>query len=612
MHVKLRNPSAVIKEINEFDLLDFSVLIGRNGVGKTQILRRIAGGGIEVDGLTNANIELYDIDSFQPNVPEDGKWEDSKLFHETIENYFYSKSGTPLIETARKKYHDILDEWEIKGDTEKCQKFNEAVREIIESGGDFGTLGSVKGDNSVVAYFNAIQNDVFQKLGKVDRNTSPRKNSKLTTLRGRFYNSPQALLCQAMRLSNKLPHDLCREDVHRATHYEGYTIGNQLSQIFARYKVDQFEWAFTESGKSDKSVKSLMDQYRDLHRPPWEALREVIDRVRESYHDPELFNFEFSDPENDVLNFYKYQEYSFTTKLTNRGTGNSYSVTELSSGEKIILALCLTAFNRGMGRYQPGLILLDEIDALLHPSMISILIDFLKEMFVRNGTRVVMATHSITTVSMLDEGEIFQMIRSGSRVEVKPVTRTDAIAELSEGLATIDAGLRIMTSLSAAKITILTEGNNALHLKKWAKLFFPDEVEVFDNIPRGRSGQNQLKSYGQFFSMVQTNTHILIVWDWDAKKVVNCARNEYGNASNVTVFAFSHRKNSKFKGIENKYEENLIQPFLTTSSYAGNTFKSLSDKGKNDFASHVYSSGTREYFVHFEDLKEEVEKILRG
>ena len=122
-----------------------------------------------------------------------------------------------------------------------------------------------------------------------------------------------------------------------------------------------------------------MDQYRETHRPPWEALREVIDRVRETYYDPELFNFEFSDPENDELNFFNYWEYTFTTKFTNRGTGNTYSVTALSSGEKIILALCLTAFNRGMGRYQPGLILLDEVDALLHPSMISILIDFLKE-----------------------------------------------------------------------------------------------------------------------------------------------------------------------------------------------------------------------------------------
>ena len=115
--------------------------------------------------------------------------------------------------------------------------------------------------------------------------------------------------------------------------------------------------------------------------------------------------------------------------------------------------------------------------------------------------------------------------------------------------------------------------------------------------------------------MVQTNTHILIVWDWDAEKVVISARNDYGNASNVTAFSFSRRENSIApKGIENKYDENLIKPFLTTLSYplTGDTFTSLSDKGKTDFARHVYLHGKEEYFVHFEDLKEEVQKILRG
>ena len=55
---------------------------------------------------------------------------------------------------------------------------------------------------------------------------------------------------------------------------------------------------------------------------------------------------------------------------------------------------------------------------------------------------------------------------------MRPVARAEAVAELSEGLATIETGLRIATSDSAAPITILTEGNNVLHLKRWAALFF--------------------------------------------------------------------------------------------------------------------------------------------
>ena len=91
--------------------------------------------------------------------------------------------------------------------------------------------------------------------------------------------------------------------------------------------------------------------------------------MREASDDPELFNFEFSDPENEKITFLHHAQYSFEAKFRNRSTGESYSVESLSSGEKILMSLCLAAFNRNMGRRQPGLLLLDELDAVLHPSM---------------------------------------------------------------------------------------------------------------------------------------------------------------------------------------------------------------------------------------------------
>ena len=82
---------------------------------------------------------------------------------------------------------------------------------------------------------------------------------------------------------------------------------------------------------------------------------------------------------------------------------------------KILMSLCLATFNRKMSRRQPSLILLDELDAVLHPSMIKAYIYCLKEFMVKNGTRVIIATHSATTVSMLEEGEIFRIEREGRK-----------------------------------------------------------------------------------------------------------------------------------------------------------------------------------------------------
>ena len=105
-----------------------------------------------------------------------------------------------------------------------------------------------------------------------------------------------------------------------------------------------------------------------------------------------------------------------------------------------------------------------------------------------------MATHSITTVSLLEDGEIYRLVRDGSRVDIQPAAKSEAVSELSEGLATIDTGLKVIASKRSAPIMILTEGHNALHLKKWASLFFPSQVDVFEGLPTELVKTNYLRT----------------------------------------------------------------------------------------------------------------------
>ena len=608
MHVKLNQPIPSIKEMGEFDLPDFAVLIGRNGVGKTQLLRAIVGGGAKVSGLSSSHIEMYDIDTFRPDDGEKGGWGNSSLFHDTVEAYLSAKSGLPLVEVAGRIFNETLQSWGLNDDANKRLNFEQAAHNVILSGGEYGAFERLGGDEAVTAYFKSITIEVLSKIQSANRGSGSTRQQSDS-----FKNAQVRLICHAMWLSHKLPHEVTREDILRASHFEGKTIGNQLSEIFARYKLEQYAWAHTESEKGEKTVHGLMSEYCNAYRPPWEILGESLDQMREASDDPELFNFEFSNPEQNKLSFGSHQQYSFSTKFTNRTTGDSYSVTELSSGEKIIVCLCLSAFNREIGQRKPGLILLDELDAVLHPSMISALLAGLKNQFVNKGTRVIMATHSVTTVSLLDEGEIFKMIRSGSRVDVRRVTKADAVDDLSEGLATIDAGLRIATSDSTTPITILTEGNNALHLEKWASLYFPNDVKVFDKL-RHRTGKDNLIAYGRFLAKVDTNSHFLIVWDCDAAGEASKARQEIGDSKNVTAFAFAKRNNQLApKGIENQYDEEYFDGYTTrsVSESTGEIYRSMSDKDKNVFAKHVLSKGTKDFFNHFGELENVVRKILK-
>ena len=592
IRIKFKQPYLSIKDFNEIDLPDFTMLIGRNGVGKTHLLEAIKENCLSVEGISSSEIEIYNLDSFRLKDSQDASWGSSSLVARTVEKYFTSSSDLAPVKLAKKIFKQHINTFDR---FDGRRQFEEELRNAIVEMRAFGQLGS---NNAQVTYCEEIQSRVINPLKEREGHS------------GNTRDDPASLVTLAMKLTAKFPHEICRDDILRAANFDGDIIENTLNEVFTRYKFDQYVWAHMEGEKSTLSFQNLMSQYRDENTPPWEILQENLDQMRETSGDPELFSFDFSDPENDRLNFTDHPQYSFETKMTNRATGTSYSVTNLSSGEKILMSLFLAAFNQSIGRRQPKLLLLDEVDVVLHPSMISALIIGLKNLFVKNGTRVIMATHSVTTVSLLEEGEIYRASRKDNKVDVSPVTKSEAVSELSEGIATIETGLRIVSSI--APITILTEGNNTLHLKKWASLFYSKEVEVFDALP-DRTGATHLKTYSELLAHMETNSHFLIVWDCDAKSTAQKLAGELPETANVTAFAFEERENKiASKGIENKYDEEVLEPFANQiiRPMGRGVQYSFGNEEKTEFAEFIVKNGTAEHFQHFDDLKLVVKEIL--
>ena len=610
MIIELKNPYLSIKELNQINLPNFAVLIGPNGVGKTQLLDAMANGHAVVRDVPLSEIEKYDIDTFKPGNLSQIAWGNCIFAEHTCEQFLSKNNGDSLIFAAAKIFADTLNEFGIDSTSQNRYQVEDDLRNHIGSLPDFTYFFPINNSNVLSKYSEKILELIINPL-KLDSSRSKRSQNKEKTS---CNNDPALLLSLAMKLTRKLPHELSRDDILRAAYYEGHTIANQLSYIFTRYKVEQYSWAHTQGERGNKSVHDLMAEYRQTIRPPWELLRDFLENMRKTSNSSELFNFEFSDPEEDQISFAAHQQYTFSAKFTNRSTGDSYSMATLSSGEKILMSLCLASFNKTMGRRQPKLILLDELDSVLHPSMVSALIAGLKEHFVNHGTSVIMATHSVTTVSLLEEGEIFKISRKGGVVDVNPVDKDEAITDLSEGLATIDAGLRIVVSNEMSPITILTEGYNFLHLKKWVDLFYPGKIYVFDKLPN-QTGKDQLTTYGRFLSRVDANTHFLIVLDCDAEGKVKKLCQDLPVNGSVTAFSFKKRTNQiTEKGIENMYDEEILKPFSirktdpTTHEEIGFTFL---NSNKKDFGEHVLSRGTKNYFNHFNELSSCVEGILK-
>jgi energy-coupling factor transporter ATP-binding protein EcfA2 len=110
---------------------------------------------------------------------------------------------------------------------------------------------------------------------------------------------------------------------------------------------------------------------------------------------------------------------------------------DLSSGEKVLLQLVLWLFTAGKENVFPKLLILDEPDAHLHPSMTQQFLDVISDVLVNKyRVRVIISTHSPSTVALAPEGAVFQLERDSS--SVVPVTsRADIISVLTAGLVTV-------------------------------------------------------------------------------------------------------------------------------------------------------------------------------
>lgn len=136
----------------------------------------------------------------------------------------------------------------------------------------------------------------------------------------------------------------------------------------------------------------------------------------------------------------------------------------LSSGERVLLRLAVSLFDFdqiAVTVSTPDLLLLDEMDASLHPEMVQRWLHGLHAGVVdRLGIKVILTTHSPTTVALAPDEAIFQMVygEPGPR----KVTKQQALNALTFGLPTLSidySGRRqvfVESDTDAATYDILT------------------------------------------------------------------------------------------------------------------------------------------------------------
>jgi energy-coupling factor transporter ATP-binding protein EcfA2 len=271
----------------------------------------------------------------------------------------------------------------------------------------------------------------------------------------------------------------------------------------------------------------------------------------------------------------------------------------------VLLALVASVYKASSDRNFPKLLLLDEIDASLHPSMIQSMLGIVNDVFVTNGVNTILVTHSPTTIAISPEESIHVMHQGGAR-RIERRTRGDALEILTEGFVTLDKGLTVLDEVARTRVSIITEGRNIDFVRRALELAKVTGVEVISGV-EDRTGTNQLKTLYDFFVKLPHSNMIVIAWDCDAEKFRSLPQT---NNTHPYVFERNPANTLATKGIENLFAPNLLDGHKKEIYFSdGRVQAEFDENQKAAFASFILDRREPSDFALFEPFVAFVRKL---
>jgi ABC-type ATPase involved in cell division len=207
-------------------------------------------------------------------------------------------------------------------------------------------------------------------------------------------------------------------------------LAGKFALLFKNYHRLQEENQYNQYRKKEKGYTGTVWTDEEFIQkygiPPWELVNDIFKRVEIPYR--------VNDPLNDD------RDATFNLCLEDIGNiGVQIKCNDLSTGEKVLMSLAMAIYNSDTDSQKPDILLIDEPDAGLHPSMSKNLIDIIKEFIVgKSGIPVIITTHSATTIAALDDDDaIYEKERSSDSKDCsipQPVEKERALSILTSDI----------------------------------------------------------------------------------------------------------------------------------------------------------------------------------
>lgn len=501
IHLMLQKPFKSIKRLQATCLPSLTILTGVNGAGKTHLLEAIKDGSVDA-GYPKESIILINYNDMFKIL----KGNSSSLTPEQIAAVVSIPSE--IIELSRS----------------------------IES--ELNNLRNGNADDLMPEYLQRIK----QQLNK----------------EGVKY-SYHDIIMHISSATGKPIHDLTifdSENVNQPADSNDNPFMLSLEAIFRSYKISQFHWALNRHTEGNRlTFKENLLEYEKIYSPPWKLFEHAIESIQSVSETSDAIKTSFRLTESCIMSQYNMEYYAVKVHFINNA-GDVVDFDQLSSGEKTAMALMTLIYKSNDRKIKNQLILLDEIDAFLHPEIIPALPNIINKAFIESESCVIMVSHSASLVAFAPENSTFALSRENDAHLLSPVSKEEAISQLSSGYITLSEGIKVKSKLKE-NLNIISEGCNYKILEKVLELNGINGINFVRGL-RSKTGMEQLGYYYDFI-LEFDDKPILFVWDCDAKRIAQ----QRFEGSNTFIFSFEFNPDNSFvnKGIENLLPPEMMEEF---------------------------------------------------
>lgn len=410
-----------IKQLPIAELPDFSVITGANGAGKTHFLEAIRNSDITTKDINASLISYYNWSSLLVAENVNANADNSKdEKNRTID--YVSRLSSAYAEDALYQLHRNASYKNIVVNLDE-QKLSDVF---------YDNTGVYSEEDALIkSFLNEVNDNVDYCIEQAIQGNSP--NIALYTSSGQItsrlmHGESASALKYILEKSKKPFFALTREDCDinypLVLNTQDPFIGS-LKELFINYIYVRYDnaanMALSTQFNAQTHYLSNDDFLKQYGQPPWEVFNNVLESAG--------ILFRFKEPNANP-------SIPLQLHLYHTSSNAEVSFSSLSSGERVLISIAHFLFYAQDNRQptaMPSLILLDEVDAPLHPSMTIDLLRTIKDVIIgKYNRKVILTTHSPSTVALAPEDAIHVM--DVETKIIRKVSRDEGIQALTVGI----------------------------------------------------------------------------------------------------------------------------------------------------------------------------------